>query len=101
MNYNTLYKISPKLDRIYQKLLNLDKYDFDYSKLKKEIDMFDEKLASIKEESNNMMGAEVLKKPDERLLDDLSLAIDNFEKYIDSILASFNIFEHYKIYELH
>ena len=100
MNYNTLYKISPKLDRIYQKLLNLDKYDFDYSKLKKEIDMFDEKLASIKEESNNMMGAEVLKKPDERLLDDLSLAIDNFEKYIDSILASFNIFEHYKIYEL-
>ena len=100
MNYETLYKITPKLDSIYQKILEFDKYDFDCTKFKDEINMFDQKKDSIKAESNNLMGAETLEKPDERLLEDLYRSIENFEKYIDKVLESFKVFDHYKGYQV-
>ncbi|MBR4177982.1 MAG: hypothetical protein IKR57_01375 [Bacilli bacterium] len=99
MKENTLYKITPKLDEIYQKLLKLDKYDFDYSKFKDEINSFDKRLENIGSDSNNVTGTQTLSKPDEKLINELYNAINDFDKFIDKVISSFAIFEHYKDYQ--
>ena len=99
MDNNILYKITPKLDEIYQKLLKLDKYDFDYSKFKDQINEFDKKISSFDLESNNMVGSMAISKPDEKLINELYISINEFDKLIDKIIDSFKIFDSYEKYQ--
>lgn len=96
MNYSNLYELRPRIEGIYSKIETLQSYGFDTKSYLEEIKMFSSKLDQIKEENNSMIGSSTYQAEDDKLINDLSTLISNFETFIDKLLLSSKLLGNHK-----